>query len=113
MDEGVGLARFRPQARGLAARGLKSFEELAPRECLRRSRTSRRASPAWVVGRCRRSPGLKLAGGAIGIEIQDAFARQRAIAGAILPNLLAGCEHHEVELVFDGAFQLAVRRLAE
>ena len=45
--------------------------------------------------------GLKLAGGAIRIEIQDTFARQRAIAGAILPNLLACCEHHGVELFLD------------
>jgi hypothetical protein len=44
---------------------------------------------------------LKLARGTIGIEIQDTFAWQRAIARAILPNLLAGCEHHGVELFFD------------
>ena len=56
---------------------------------------------------------LKLAGGAIGIEIQDPFSRQRTIAGVVLSNLLAGCEHHRVELHFDRAFQLALWRLAE
>jgi hypothetical protein len=54
---------------------------------------------------------LKLSGGAIDIEIQDPFSRQ--IAEAVLPNFLAGCEHHRVELDFDRAFQLALRRLAE
>ena len=44
---------------------------------------------------------LKLAGSTIRVEIQNPFARQRSIAGAILPNLLAGCEHHGVELFFD------------
>jgi hypothetical protein len=57
--------------------------------------------------------GLKLAGGAICIEIQDPFAWQRTIAGAVLSDFLASCEHHGVELYFDRAFQLALWRLAE
>src|ERR1017187_193734 len=56
---------------------------------------------------------LKLARGAVRIEVQDPFALQRAIARAILPNLLAGCKHHVVELTFDRAFQLALRSSAE
>ena len=58
---------------------------------------ARLAEPAtlgwWGVANI---PRLKVAGGAIRIEIQDAFARQRAIARAILPDFLAGCEHHGV-----------------
>jgi hypothetical protein len=33
---------------------------------------------------------LKLGGGAIRTEVQDPFSRQIVIAGAVLPNLLAG-----------------------
>ena len=56
---------------------------------------------------------LKLAGSAIRIEIQDPFAWQRTIAGAVLSNLLAGCEHHRVKLDFNRALQLALRRLVK
>jgi len=56
---------------------------------------------------------LKLAGGAIRIEVQYPFAWQRAVARAILSYLLAGCKHHCVELTFDGAFQFALWSLLE
>jgi hypothetical protein len=56
---------------------------------------------------------LELGGGTIRTEVQDPFSWQRAIEGAILTNFLAGGEHHGVELYFDRAFQLALRRLAE
>jgi len=56
---------------------------------------------------------LKLGGGAIRTEVQNSFSREIVIAGAVLPDFLAGCEHHRVELYFDQAFQLALWRLVE
>ena len=58
-------------------------------------------------------PRLELARRAIGTEVENPLAREIAIPGAVLPNFLAGCEHHSVELYFDRAFQLALWRLAE
>src|SRR5580704_10556030 len=72
------------------------------------------AEPASLRWRCGTNiTRLELATGAICIEIQNTFAWQRAMAGAILPILLAGCKHHVVELTFDRAFQFALWRLAE
>ena len=49
-------AGFRPHVRGLAELRLPSFQEVVPREYLRRSSTSRKACPAWAAGLCRDHP---------------------------------------------------------
>jgi len=57
--------------------------------------------------------GVELTGVAIRAEIQNPFARQRAIAGAVPPNFLAGCEDYHVAMFLNRAFQFALRRVAE